>query len=144
MNRRRPSLLALPAGVKLADFLFEPDKEEKQAFRNDRRRRGRLDKLKSLKSKWDAEDLAATRRRVKELEAVVAADREFVAREAENEERRMAAEAQTKKIVDYYINSEHKALLARAARAGREINADIVKAERKELERRGLVRGKRR
>ena len=55
----------------------------------------------------------------------------------------MAAEAETKKIADYYIAEEHRALLARLNKATQTINADIVRTERKELERRGVVRGKR-
>jgi predicted polyphosphate/ATP-dependent NAD kinase len=149
MNRQRPSLLALPAGVKMQDFLFEPDEAEKQAYRAtlaEKHRQNSLRRLAKLKQRWDEEDNAQRKRlrarRVKELESVVAADREFVAKENEKERRRMAAEAETKKIADYYINEQHKELLARLHKATGEINRDIIRTERKELERRGVIRGR--
>jgi hypothetical protein len=144
MKRRRPSILALPAGVKLEDFYFEPTAGEKRA---DTYRKTRLRKLEWLDEQQklrDASELQWLRDRVAVLESVIQADKEFVAAENERDRRRMAAEAETKRVHDWWVAEQHRELLARAERAGREINRDICKTERKVLEQRGIVRGKRR
>jgi hypothetical protein len=150
MKPKRPkpkNFGAAGAYVRLDEILFEPDDAEKKAHQKliaERHRQNSLRRLAILKQHWDEQDQAQRKRRVKQLAAIVAADREFVAKENEKERRRMAAEAETKKIAEYYVGEEMKALLARAQKAGREINRDIIRTERKELERRGVIRGRRR
>jgi hypothetical protein len=64
--------IVLPADVgklELIDWL--PTKEEVL-----------LEKLRKLKAKWDREELADLRRRVKDLEATIEADKKWLAEEA--------------------------------------------------------------
>jgi hypothetical protein len=151
MNRRRPSLLALPAGVKLADFDFEPTKEElkqvralqTEARRAELNRQAALKRLARLKQSWEEKERGQRKRRIKELEAAIAADKKWIAEQDERERQRMDAEAQTKRVADYYIAEEHRALLIRLSKATAAVNRDIIRTERKELERRGVIRGKR-
>lgn len=141
-NRVR-STMFLPSDVDLDEVDWIPTKEEKQARLAEQHRQASLRRLERLAKRWDEQDRAQRKRRIKEFEAAIAADREFVAVENEKERRRMAAEAETKRIADYYIGEQMKELLARAKRAGEVINRDICRTERKALEKRGLVRGKR-
>jgi hypothetical protein len=140
-NRVR-STMFLPSDVDLDEVYWIPTKEEKQARLAEQHRQASLRRLARLKQRWDEQDAAQKRRRLRELEAAVAADKKWIAEFEEKERRRMAAQAAVKKIADYYIVEQTKELLARAKRAGDAINRDICKTERKMLEQRGIVRGK--
>lgn len=138
MKRRIP-LTALPAGIRPSDFFWGPTYEEHQ-----------LSLLRKLKAKWAREDAAIERKhlermrkRAAELEQSVAKDREWLARLAERQE-------EQKRVTDYWLaeqkkqaDAEHKALVARLAKATKEIQKSDARSEREELLRRGVVRGRR-
>jgi hypothetical protein len=122
---------ALPPDVDLDDIAWVPTREERQ-----------LAWLKEQKAKWDAEELAYYRKRCDELAIVVAADKAWIDRQNE-------IEAEMKKARDHY-EAEHKKEEQAADRARRqkclklrkEINRDLVRAEREELIRRGIYKGR--
>jgi hypothetical protein len=140
--RRRIPVLALPLDIKLDDILFAPDAEERKAYAWETHRRAALKRLERLRATWERQDLERARKRAKDLQALVEADRKFVAAENDRQERRVAAEQETKKIADYYLQEQRKELLARLARATKEISADVCRSERERLMRRGVVRGR--
>src|SRR6267143_1878210 len=142
-NRVR-STMYLPPDLNLDDIDWIPTKEEKQARAADQHRQASLRRLARLKQRWDEQDAAQARRlrarRLKEIEAAIVADKKWIAEFEEKERQRMAAEAETKRVHDWWVAEQHRELLARAERAGREINRDICKTERTVLEKRGVVR----
>ncbi len=141
----------LPLGIRtLSDYEWEPapprkkkpttpakpkyTKEQKLAYQTKRRRLAILRKFE--REEWDY-----IRRYAKAIEAVAAADREFVRLENEREERRLESEAELKRIQDYFNGERDKELRAHLARITKELNKDIVKNEREVLARRGVIRG---
>jgi hypothetical protein len=142
---------AASAYVRLDEVEWAPSKQElkqvralqAEARRAELNRQAALKRLARLAQSWQEKERGQRKRRIRELEAAIAADKKWLAEENEKERRRMAAEAATQKIQDYYIAEEHRALLARLSKATAAVNRDIIRTERKELERRGVVRGKR-
>lgn len=128
-----------PDVAKPEDILWGPTYEEHQ-----------LSLLRKLKAKWAREDAAIERKhlerlrkRATELEQSIAKDREWLARLAERQE-------EQKRVTDYWVEeqrkqaeADHKALLARLAKATKEIQRSDARSEREELLRRGVVRGQR-
>ena len=139
--RKRP-IHALPYGINLSDYLFAPDAEEIQVVVNERRRQDRLAKLHKLEKMWERQDLERLRRRAAELESVIAADKEWLEKQnawdAEIERRK----AIILKLHDEDAKLERERLLARLEKATKTMNAEIVRSERAELSRRGVVRGR--
>jgi len=122
---------ALPPDVDLEDIAWVPTHEERL-----------LAWLQEQKTKWDAEELAYYHSRCDQLAVIVAADEAWIDRQNE-------IEAEMKRVRDYY-EGEHKKEEQAADKARREkclklrkeINRDMVRAEREELIRRGVYRGK--
>jgi chromosome segregation ATPase len=115
------------------DFYFVPTREETQ-----------LDRLRCLEREWARRELFQLRRRAAELTVVVAADCAYV-------ERQNALEAEIQRRKNYYeavhkdeADQERKWLLARLEKATKEMNKSDVRAEHRELLRRGVYRGRRR
>jgi hypothetical protein len=141
MKRQKP-LQALPLGIRLADYFWSPDKAEREVNLAAQRRRAALAKLAKLEVEWKVQDELRLRRRAAELAVVVAADKEWLARE-------QAWEEQLQKIQDYYRSEaqreaaeERKRLLAKLDKVTRQMNKSDVRAERQELLRRGVFRGR--
>lgn len=89
-------------------YAFEPDKEERDAFRNRRRANDRLRWLERRKQQWAAEDAAfekymdsVRKRRAQEISAAVKLDKVILAAEREFEQR-------IKKIQAYYEKENQK------------------------------------
>jgi hypothetical protein len=135
VKRRFPKLV-LPANLRLDEILFAPDAEERQYTHLEKQRQQRLARMERLAKRWEREDQARLEKRVRDLEAIVGADREFV--EACN-----AREAEIQRVRAYYETEQRKELLARLARATKDISKDVCRAEREKLMRRGIVRGRR-
>jgi hypothetical protein len=142
MNRRKP-IRALPFGINLSDYYFHPTREEKL-----------LDWLHEQKRIWDAEDDVRRRRRAAQIEAEVNAAKEVQAREdrlvrdtnwwlQQREVDRPLMEKLTADLQDALEGNWHKKVLAKLAALEKEIRLDAVRAERKTLLRRGVVRGRR-
>lgn len=144
MKRRYP-VRALPLGIRLSDFYWQPTQEEKAVDSKflERQRRNRLDKLRRLERLWAEQDLARMRRRVAELESVVKQDRAFVAREEAFEKEIQRRKAIILKLHDEEAEAERKRLLTKLAKVTAEMNAATVRSERALLARRGVVRGAR-
>jgi hypothetical protein len=103
-----------------------------------------LDRLRCLEREWARRELFQLRRRAAELTVVVAADCAYV-------ERQNALEAEIQRRKNYYeavhkdeADQERKWLLARLEKATKEMNKSDVRAEHRELLRRGVYRGRRR
>jgi hypothetical protein len=134
-HSKRPSgenIFCLPAGENLSNYLWEPTWEERQ-----------LAHLRQMEIHWNRNELLALRKRAKQLEATIAADRKWV-------ERQQIIEDGLKRIQDYYKKAhdaedaaEHAALLKRLEKATKDIAASNARAEKRELIRRGVLRGRR-
>jgi hypothetical protein len=148
MRRPRPRF-ALPIDINLNDFDWTPvpkpgRKSAKQQFTKEEKLAYQArERTIAVLRKFEREEWAFIRRYAKNLEAVVAADREFVRIENEREERRLESEAELKKIQDYFNGERDKELRAHFARVTKELNKDILKNEREVLARRGVIRGRR-
>ena len=122
---------ALPPDVDLDDIAWVPTRAERQ-----------LAWLNEQKAKWDAEELAYYRKRCDQLAVIVAADRAWI--DLQNE-----IEAEMKRVRDYYEGERKKeeqaadrARREKCLKLRKEINRDLVRAEREELIRRGVYRGR--
>jgi hypothetical protein len=140
-NRVR-STMFLPSDVDLNEVDWIPTKEEKQARLAEQHWQASLRRLARLKQRWDEQDAAQKRRRLRELEAAIAADKKWIAEFEEKERRRMVVEAETKRVHDWWVAEQTNELLARAKRASKEIYRDAARAEREELIRRGAYKGR--
>ena len=135
--------LALPPDVDLNYIDWKPTVGEKQAIQRERTRKAKLEWLAAIQAKADSDELAFLRRKVAAQAQVIAADREWLDRQKELEEERAKVKA--------YYEQEHakeekaadKARLERLKKATDAINKDNARAERAELLRRGVVRGRR-
>jgi hypothetical protein len=121
----------LPADIDLEQIAWKPTRQEIL-----------LDGLAEMKRQWDAEELAYYRRRCAELALEVEQCRAWLERERLWEERVAA-------IQNYYLSEREKEAQAddksrreKCARLGKEINRAAARAEREELIRRGVYRGR--
>jgi len=143
MKRKRHPLRALPLGIQMSDFLWEPDAEEKRVAVEAQRRQSRLAKLHRLEKLWAAQDFERLKRRAAELAAIVEQDRAFVAREQAFEREMQRRQAIIMQLHDEDAKLERKLLLARLEKATKELNKDVVRSERAALLAKGVVRGRR-
>jgi hypothetical protein len=151
-NHARRPRFALPAGIDLADFDFRPDKYECL-----------VDRLREMKLTWQREDDARRRQRAKQVEAEIEADRrkqavederDAIAREHDEElarvryywiKQQQIGKAQMDKLIAQYeaqLNSKHTARLKKLAEITKEIEQDRIRAEKKALLHKGIVRGR--
>ena len=138
MKRTRHTVLYLPGIRSLAEFEFEDDKAVKKALRAE------AHKLRSRMQQ------AFSPKRLRS----VAKDRLWLRRFAELEEWQRRCEKE-EQATERYLQSLRASMqnemertwleqqLARVKKVGREIARDMARAERKELLRRGVVRGRR-
>jgi hypothetical protein len=148
MRTRR--LYVLPDNCDLSDMDFVPSPEEiaaaKQFAKNRRHAKRVLVNLAALKKTWEREDKERDQLRLRrlatEMATIAKADRDWIAAENERETRRMAAQAELKKVTDYYLSEHRKEALKKLGQINRDINLDICKAERLALTKRGVVRGR--
>jgi hypothetical protein len=150
--KQRPRF-ALPFGINLADYDFQPTREEKL-----------LDRVNEMKLVWDREDDDRRRRRSALIAKEIAEEkrkqeiedrREEIAREREAEiERRRnyylaarKAEGPMEKLIERYQNELEGNWYTKALRKLEKLTAEIrhdrLKAEREALTRRGVLRGRR-
>src|SRR5215468_4547804 len=98
MKPRRP-IFALPPGINLNEYLFEPDAEEVAATRRVKRRRYRhkqfTKRVEEMGRRFEREELEYLRRKCEALVGVVEADRAWIQRQNE-------IEIELKKVQDYY------------------------------------------
>jgi hypothetical protein len=127
----------------MADFLFEPDEDERRVEFEKQRVQSRLAKLHRLSKQWERADEERLRRRVAELSVIVGHDKEWLAREEAWEKEIQRRKDIILKLHDEDAKLERKLLLARLDKATKTMNADIVKAERTTLAARGVIRGRR-
>ena len=142
MSRRNKARELPPFLPERADnFFWEWDAEEEEAAivrersRNERHRQNSLAKLKRLDAKFEQQEREYRLHRIAALESLIAADRSRLAEIAEKERRLKAIDEQQAK--------EDRQRRERAAQQLKVINKDMTRRERSELERRGVVRGKR-
>jgi hypothetical protein len=134
MARRENSIrftVPLPFDIDLEQIAWKPTREEIL-----------LDSLAEMKRQWDAEELAYYRRRCAELALEVERCRVWLERERLWEERLAA-------IQNYYLSEREREAQAgdksrreRCVRISKEINRAAARAEREELIRRGMYRGR--
>src|SRR5260370_30222694 len=79
-KRQRHPLRALPLGISLSDFFWEPTRGEIEADQRRANRLRRLEYLAKLKESWEREDCERLRRRAAELAVVVENDRAYIER----------------------------------------------------------------
>jgi hypothetical protein len=122
---------SLPNDIDLDDIAWVPTREERL-----------LAWLQEQKAKWDAEELAYYRKRCDQFAVIVAADKAWIDRQNE-------IEADIKRVRDYYEverkkeeQAADKARREKCLKLRKEINRDLVRAEREELIRRGVYRGR--
>ena len=135
--------LALPPDVNLDFIDWQPTHSEKEATRRELTRKVKLEWLAEIQAKADRDELAYLRMKVAAQAKVIEADRDWLERQKERED-------ELKRVQAFY-ESEHqkeeqaadRARLARLKKATDAINKDNTRAERAELTRRGLVRGRR-
>jgi hypothetical protein len=149
-NRVR-STMYLPSDVNLDEVDWQPTVGEKRAEVYHKTRLRKLEWLDEQQKRREAAELQWLRDRVAVLESVIQADKEFIKQENERERQRMAAEEQVNSVRDYYLTEKQKEEKASdAMRRARlsvltaAMNKDIARTERKALENRGAVRGRRR
>jgi hypothetical protein len=150
--KQRPRF-ALPFGINLSDYDFQPTREEKL-----------LDRVNEMKLQWDLEDDERRRLRFKQIAAEIEEEkrkqeiedrREEIAheREAEIERRRnyyltaRKTEGPMEKLIERYQNelegNWYNKALRKLEKLTAEIRHDRLKAEREALTRRGVLRGRR-
>jgi hypothetical protein len=148
--RPRP-IFVLPAGVNLSDFDFAPTAEEKALEKKLRlQAKRRLVNLSNLQKLWQREEDAYLKRmdalrqkHVAVIFAQVEQDRIWL-------EKVNAIQEEQKRVTDYWLAEHekeskaiHAAHLKKLAAIQEDIRKDNARAERQELDRKGLVRGKR-
>jgi hypothetical protein len=152
MRRNRKPIRALPLGINMKDFLWEPDEAERF-----------VDRVRQLQKVWHREDLERLRRREKLIALEIedakrkqaiedARAEEAREREAEIErrktywvrEREAGAAAMEKLIASYEaeLNVEHGKRLKKLAQIEKDIARDKLKIERQALAQRGVLRGR--
>jgi hypothetical protein len=151
------AILALPSGMNLSEYDSAPTKEEKdfekaaakEVARHRKHAKVCLVNLAALKKTWAKEDAASDRlreqRRQKHIAAIfaqVAIDRVWL-------EQYHAWEQEIERRRNFYLTEHqkeekaiHAAQLAKLAEILTDIRKDTVRAERKVLEKRGVVRGR--
>ena len=150
--RSRP-IFVLPTGENLSDFDFLPSKEEKAVEKERAKRRKqaarRLVNLANLQKLWEREEAAYLKRmdtlRQKHIAAIlVQAERDRIWLAQMN-----AWEQEIERRRNFYLTEHakedkatHAAHLAKLAEILTDIRKDSVRAERKVLEKRGVVRGR--
>ena len=95
-----------------------------------------------MQAQWVAEDLARLRRYVAELAVVIEKDVDWL-------DRVNAIQQEQKRVTDYWLAEQkktadaiHKAHLKRLEQITEDIRKDAARAERRELLKRGVVRGR--
>jgi len=131
MRRDRPR--RVPPGFSDKDYHFYPTWDERI-----------LERLRKIERDWDATEDRILKLRAKAIEASVAADRAWLTLEQEREERKLQSDAELKQVQDYFNRERDMELRAALKRITTDLNIDIVKTEREELARRGVIRGRRR
>ena len=133
-RRENPTraVMALPVDVANLDGIsWTPTREEIL-----------LERLRLMQAQWVAEDLARLRRYAAELAVVVEKDKILLERvnEIQQEQKRVTGNwlAEQKKTAD----AIHKAQLKRLEQITEDIRKDAACAERRELLRRGVYRGR--
>lgn len=141
----------LPADVLADGISLAPDAAEKEAFKNWRHAKHLLFRLTTLKKRWERQDrkhdafVDAQRRRFsEELNAAIADEKRI-------EDLRSARDREIEQRKAFYMAELDKEIAAadqRRKKAAKEIleriNKDNTRLEREELDRRGVIRGKRR
>jgi hypothetical protein len=124
--------MCLPSGINLDDISWSPTREEIL-----------LEHLRVMQAQWMAEDFARFHRYAAELTVVVAKDRLWL--EQVNEIQR-----EQKRVNDYWLAEQkktaeaiHAAQLKKLELILEDIQKDNARAERAELLRRNVVRGRR-
>jgi hypothetical protein len=151
--RKRPRM-ALPMGVNLRDYAFEPTRDEKL-----------WDRLRQIEREWIKEDDQRRRERANQIAAEVEQariqqqqDDEVAVLQAEIDavidkrrayylERRKAEGPVTEKLIAKYeseLNIWQKKAQAKLDQLTKDIQRDKIKAERETLAARGVIRGRRR
>jgi hypothetical protein len=147
MSRRRPTLLALPSGVKFSDLDFKPTWQEIE-----------WERWLRAKAEYEKTWLENAQKELALLACIVERDarenaleefhqrrQKFYREQAEKEAERDRQEiekylTEQQRILDAPI---YNALVARVNKAGDQIRKDAAHFERQELLRRGVVRGRR-
>jgi hypothetical protein len=129
------------------DYLFGPDDAERKVVRNLKRRKRKhnlfVKRVEGMKAKWDREELAYLRAKVQQQAASIELDRQWIARQNEIEQERRQREAEVEKIRSYYETEQDKERKARLDRLTKQINKETNARDRRVLEGKGLVRGRR-
>lgn len=146
MSRRRPTILALPAGVKFSDFDFQPTWQEVE-----------WERWLRAKAEYEKTWLEAAQKELAILACIVERDaRENALEEFHQRRQRFYREQaekeaeQDKRQMELYLADLQKQLDAPRLRAelskleciGREIKRENARIERTELMRRNVVRGR--
>jgi hypothetical protein len=154
MSRRRP-ITALPFGINLSDYDFEPSKAELVA---ESRRRNWLAKMRSLLICYEREADELRRRRAAEIareievakekqerEDRLSRDRDYWLREREKDRGLMTqlTERYQQIVDDSPFRRKMLAKLAEVAKLQKDIDRLAAREERKALLARGVVRGRR-
>jgi hypothetical protein len=152
MNHRRP-IYVLPCGESLSDYDFSPSAEEtaaaKQLAKNRKHAKRVLENLGHQLKQWERQDTeyqrTMTALRQKHIAAILVQaelDREWLARmnawEQEINRRRNFYLTEHKKEV----RAAHAAQLKKLEQIQNDIRKDNARAERQELLKRGLVKGR--
>jgi hypothetical protein len=126
----------------MGDFLWEPDDAEIAVNIEQRRQKNFTAKIKRFLARFQQEELEYFHRRCDQLATIVAADKAWIDRQNE-------IEAEMKRVRDYYEGERKKeeqaadkARRQKCLKLLKEINRDLVRAEREELIRRGVYRGR--
>ena len=130
----------MPYGVKLSEYDFEPTPEERKITRNLKRRKRKhnlfVKRIEGMKAKWDREELEYLRRKCAAQAESIAADKVWL-------EQVKQREAEVEKIRSYYETEQDKERKAHLDRLTKLINKETNARDRKVLEEKGLVRGRR-
>ena len=141
MSRRKPAKpehwpSCIPG--KMDDYAFRPNKAEREAFRFRRRLVGKLRQLESMERRLNR----LQERRIAHITAEIAVEAAWLERERQWEERLAA-------VQNYYLGEREKEEQARdrarrekCACVSKEISRAAARAERNELARRGVYRGR--
>jgi hypothetical protein len=150
--KQRPRF-ALPFGINLSDYDFQPTREERL-----------LDRVHEMKLVWDREDDDRRRRRAAQISQEIIEARRQQELEDREESSARQREEEIAKRRNYYLTARKtedplveklieeyqdqldggwkKKALAKLQKLTAEIRRDRLKAEREELARRGVLRGR--
>lgn len=141
-NCKRIRVLPLLASVSYADFYWEPTHDEVKIERRGKQRLNDLTRLVMMKAKWEREDLDRVKRRLAEIGREVERDKVWLQQQEE-------WEREIERRRNYWLSEQAKEaerernkLLARLEKANKEIVKSNALAERQELIRRGVYRGR--